>query len=238
MIDNSNSEDRFNVTLVRSKLSHRPYTKIDNKYRGPTWINDIGLQTVSRTIEAVYELAQRLQHASSTCMVMGTARQPVLHNVNRTLKNFIEEPIYLLVLDLDKYEGKNIKEKGHDITHYEAVQDAEAFIRQWLPPEFHDTSFVLRFSGSFLYKEKADYLRCHILFLLEDPQYPREIGMWIKQDRIPVDATWYFNLTQPIFTAAPIWQNEQDPLATRKSRLPRVSLIRRIIDCVAPGWQP
>ena len=41
--------EKFSITLVRSRIKSRPYCKTDGKYLGPTWNNDIGLQTVMNT---------------------------------------------------------------------------------------------------------------------------------------------------------------------------------------------
>lgn len=224
--------EKFTITLVRSRIKSRPYTKTDCRYLGPTWNNNIGLQSIENTPEAMFHVCQILATKPDTCMVTGTSIRPEIIDTDRTLKNFNEELIKYLVLDLDRYEYST-----KELTYTSAIKETDQFISQYLPPEFQDTSYILRFSSSFLIS-KAPHLRCHIIFLLEEPQYPREIGMWIKQDKIPVDASFYFNLTQPIFTAFPIWKDIVDPLSIKGSSFPRLSLIKKKRSHVLPGWQP
>jgi len=230
-------EDKFHITLVRSRIQNRPYTKIDGTYSGPTWNNNIGLQTIENTPEAALKILQLLQNKIDTCMVMGTAIRPEIIDTDRKLTNFKEEPITMLVLDLDKYASTNIKTYGKEIKYFNAVEDADTFIKDYLPPEFLNTTYIIRFSSSFLIGIDP-YLRCHLIFLLEESQYPREIGMWMKHDNIPTDATFYFNLTQPIFTASPIFRNIVDPLTLTGENFPRISMVKREHSHVKGNWQP
>ncbi len=228
--------DKFNITLVRSRIKNRPYAKTDGSYLGRTWSNDIGLQTIPNTLPDAFRLLEMLQNKSDTCMVTGTAIKPQILNTDRTLKNFAEEPIHMLVLDLDKYASDVIATSGN--LHYDQVTgEVDKFIEDQLPPEFQDTTYIIRFSSSFLFGKNRD-LRCHIVFILEEPQYPREIGMWLKHDKIPVDASFYFNLTQPIFTAAPLWINGVDPLPLLEGHFPRIGLVQKSQTHVSHGWQP
>lgn len=224
--------DKFTITLVRSRIKSRPYAKTDGGYLGPTWNNNIGLQTVENTPEAMFSICSTLLDKHDTCMVTGTAILPEIIDTDRTLKNFVEEPISYLVLDLDKYEYT-----AKNIDYNQAVKEVDKFINEYLPPEFQDVTYTLRFSSSFLLSEEP-YLRCHIIFLLEESQYPREIGMWIKQDKIPADATFYFNLTQPLFTASPIWKDIVDPMSLKEPYFPRISMVKKNKSHVLPGWQP
>lgn len=221
--------DKFTITIVRSRIKSRPYTKTDGRFVGPSWNNDIGLHSLKDTPEEMFKLCDVMQSKPAVCMVTGTAARPEILNTDRTLKNFVDEPIKYIVFDLDKYERKN-----KDITYQQAVKEVNEFIDQYLPPEFYDTTYVLRFSSSFLLGADP-FLRCHIIFLLEEPQYPREIGIWMRKDGIPADSSFYFNLTQPIFTAAPIFKNVPDPL---HNKLPRVSIVRKERSHVRAGWQP
>ena len=225
--------EKFTLTLVRSRIKNRPYCKTDGKYLGPTWNNDIGLQTISNTPEDMLNICSILQKKPNTCMVMGTAIKSEIIDTDRTLKNFKEEPISFLIFDLDKYEVP----QPNLLEYTGATAETDTFIRKYLPPEFQDTTYILRFSSSFLIEDKP-HLRCHIIFLLEEPQYPREIGMWIKKDKIPADASFYFNLTQPIFTAAPMWMNLVDPLEIKDPRFPRLGLVKKDKSHVTKGWQP
>jgi len=226
-------ENKCTITLVRSRIKGRPYCKTDGKYLGPTWSNDIGLQTISNTPEDMFSLCSMLLDTPNTCTVMGTATRPEIIDTDRTLKNFEEEPVSHLILDLDKYEVKNVHKKDYK----QSVKEVDKFIKEYLPPEFNNTTYTLCFSSSFLLKE-TPCLRCHIIFMLEEPQYPREIGMWIKKDNIPVDATFYFNLTQPIFTAKPLWSNLVDPLSLKDPHFPRLSYVKKDKSHVPTGWQP
>jgi len=226
-------ENKTTITLVRSRIKNRPYCKTDGKYLGPTWNNDIGLQTIPNTPEEMFNLCSILLTASNTCVVTGAAVRPEILNTDRTLKNFKEEPISYIVLDLDKYEVPNLKK----LEYNQVVKEVDKFIREYLPPEFQRVTYTLCFSSSFLIKEKP-YLRCHIIFMLEEPQYPREIGVWIKKNGVPADATFYFNLTQPIFTAQPLWVDLVDPLTLKDPKFPRLSYIKKNKTHVAPGWQP
>lgn len=229
-------QDKFNITLVRSRIKNRPYVKTDGTYLGPTWNNNIGLQTILNTPQDVFRTLQLLQSKSDTCMVTGTAIKPQIVNTDRTLKNFQERPIHTLILDLDKLESSVIA-TGSSLHYDQIIQEINSFIEDYLPPEFQEVTYIIRFSSSFLIGTKP-YLRCHIIFLLEEPQYPREIGMWLKQDKIPVDASFYFNLTQPIFTAAPIWRNLVDPLSLLDSPFPRIALVLKQHSHIPHGWQP
>jgi len=227
------TDTKCHITLVRSRIKKRPYCKTDGKYLGPTWSNDIGLQTIPNTPEDMFNLCSVLLDTPNTCMVMGTVIKPEIIDTDRTLKNFTEEPLSYVILDLDKYEVEGINSKNYDQT----VKEVDKFIKTQLPPEFQNTSYVLCFSSSFLLKEKP-CLRCHIIFMLEEAQYPREIGTWIKKEKLPIDATFFFNLTQPVFTAKPLWIDIVDPLSLKDPHFPRLSLIKKEKSHVLPGWQP
>ena len=224
---------QFEITLVKSKLKAKPYCKVDGSFAGPTWKNDIGLHSVEYDIQSVYEMCAKLSEAPEVCMVYGHAIKPQIINTDRTMANFREEPTYLLTLDLDNYEGGF---KDEFPTYTDAIKESDRFINDFLPPEFHSVSYVLRFSSSFLAKDTK--LKIHIMFLLSASQYPREIGTWIKKESIPADPTFYFNLTQPIFTAAPIFRDTINPLARIDGRFPRVSLVTKELGLVPEGWQP
>lgn len=227
----------FNITLVRSRIKSRPYAKLDGAYSGPTWNNNIGLQTVPDDPGEVFKLLRVLSEKSDTCMVMGTAIRPEIMDTDRTMRNFEEKPVSMVVFDLDKYESPNMIKRGKSITYPQVLEDAKGFVREYLPPEFHDTTFIIRFSSSFLVSPKPQ-LRAHLVFVLEEPQYPREIGMWIRHERVPVDSTFYFNLTQPIFTAAPVWDRLVDPLQLRDPKIPRIGIATGGNPRVPKGWQP
>ncbi len=227
----------FNITLVRSRLKNKPYAKKDGVYSGPTWSNNIGLQTISDTPKEVFNTLQTLSGKPDTCMVMGTAVRPEIIDTDRTMQNFVEEPIRMVVFDLDNYESKSMIAHGKNVTYPQLVGDAKGFIHDHLPPEFQDTTFIMRFSSSFMVK-KGPMLRSHIIFILEEAQYPREIGMWMKQEKIPADATFYLNLTQPVFTAAPMWDSLVDPLRLTNPPIPRVGIATGGNHLVRKGWQP
>lgn len=225
--------EKFNLTLVKSEVKNRPYCKVDGKYAGPTWKNTIGLQPIPYNIDDVFKAFKKLSETYDTCMVYGSAVKRLSKHTDRTMANFEEQPTYLLTLDLDDYEG-GLKDEYP--TYDEAVKEADSYIRDYLPPEFSNVSYILRFSSSFLTKDHR--FRCHIVFLLEDSQYPREIGTWIKSENIATDPTFYFNLTQPIFTAGPIFKDGVDPLDKIHGYFPRVSLVKKDKDKVPEGWQP
>ena len=225
--------EHFNVTLVKSIVPNRPYCKVDGKYAGPTWRNNIGIQRVPYSIEAVHQLCLKLADDPTVCMVYGSALHDRISNTDRTMANFEEQPTHLLTLDLDNYEG-GLKDEYP--TYEEAVREADEYIRNYLPPEFIGVSYILRFSSSFLAKDHR--FRCHIVFLLADAQYPREIGTWIKSDNIQADPTFYLNLTQPIFTASPVFKDNVNPLDRIHGYFPRVSLVKKSRETVPEGWQP
>ncbi len=227
----------FNITLVRSRIKSRPYAKKDGVYSGPTWSNNIGLQTVSEDPKELFNVLKVLNDKPDTCMVMGTAVRPEIIDTDRTMQNFVEEPIRMIVFDLDKYESPNLIKHGDKATYPMLLEDARGFVHDHLPPEFQDTTFILRFSSSFLVKP-GPFLRAHLIFVLEDEQYPREIGMWMKQEEVPADATFYFNLTQPVFTAAPIFKELVNPLRLRDPVIPRIGIATGGNQTVRSGWQP
>ena len=227
--------NEIDVTLVQSVIKNKPYTKIDGKYSGPTWKNNIGRFKIGYTIGEVSKMMRNLSEKPEMCMVTGTARQDKITGTNRTMRNFLEQPIYLLTVDLDKYEGPNIAKHGDKATYDHLTKDADDFIRQHLPPEFHKASYIMRLSSSMFIK-KDPLLRAHLTFLLAEPQYPRELGLWMKTEKIPADPTFYFNMTQPIFTAAPIFDKMLDPLQLRT--IPRVSTVMKERDHVSGDWKP
>jgi len=121
-----NMTDKLVITLVRSRIKSRPYAKTDCKFVGPSWNNDIGLQSVKDTPEDMFNICKVLLTKHDTCMVTGTAVQPEIKDTDRTLKNFVDEPIKYLILDLDKYEYNTAKAK--DITYDKAVKEVNKFI--------------------------------------------------------------------------------------------------------------
>lgn len=225
--------EKFKLTLVKSEVKGRPYCKVDGRYAGPTWKNTIGLQAVPYSIEGVFKVMKKLSIAYDTCMVYGYAIQSVIKHTDRTMANFEEQPTYLLTLDLDDYEGEL---KDEYPTYEEAIREADRYIQDYLPPEFNNVSYILRFSSSFLTRDHR--FKCHLVFLLADSQYPREIGTWIKSENVQTDPTFYFNLTQPIFTAGPVFKDNTDPLDKIHGYFPRVSLVKKEKEVVPAGWQP
>ena len=123
--------DKFNITLVRSRIKNKPYAKTDGTYLGPTWNNDIGLQTIQNTPQDAFNLLRILQSKSDTCMVTGTAIKPQIINTDRTLKNFIEAPISMLVLDIDKYPSDVIATSGN-LNYDQAVNEVDKFTEKYL----------------------------------------------------------------------------------------------------------
>jgi hypothetical protein len=229
--------ETFTITLVQSKIKDRPYTKTDGKYAGPTWINDIGLQTVKIDLNEVHGLFSKLQKIPLVCMVYGEAIRERIPSTDRTMKNFRENTTHLITFDLDDYRTPNLKRCGADVTYNQVVEDADYFIERNLPPDFHNASYILRFSSSFLLKEDGR-LRAHLIFISERPQFPREIGLWMRQLEMPADPTFYLNLTQPVFTAAPQFFDTVDPFAVREDYFPRISIVRKATDVVEGEWLP
>ena len=225
--------DKLNVTLVRSTIKSRPYAKTDGKYLGSTWQNNIKNQEINSDPESMFKLMQALEKASDTCIVSGTAVRDKISHTDRTLKNFKEEQIGYFVIDLDEYEVEGLRNKSYQ----QVVGEANKFLAENMPPEFRDTTYILCFSSSFL-MEESDFLKCHMIFLLEEPQYPRELSEWIKHNNIKIDNSFYRNLTQPIFTAAPIWESMVDPLSLKGERFDRVSLIRGLRSHVPSTFKP
>lgn len=237
---------QIEITLCKSETLSAPYTKTDGLPKYFPKLNTIGIRPLEKNTRQVYKYFKNIQSRADLAIMYGTPKVPdgkmALTKVRRTGDNFTEEPIHLLTFDLDKYlppQSEMLKHhRDGNLRQEHITTDIETFIKEELPPEFRDVQYFYRLSGSFLSAHKKNLvLRAHVCFVLEEPLYPREIGMFIKQQDIPADPTFYFNLTQVVFTAAPLWKDLPDPM--QEAELERMVYVgAKEKEFVPASWKP
>lgn len=116
----------------------------------------------------------------------------------------VDLPSHLLVADID---GKAMPP---GVTWGSNLEDiGRAAVREFLPPQFHDASFVIKASAS---AGMSEDLRCHLYFFSDDYIYGNVMRRYFHG--LGLDGSVY-TATQPIYTGKPVFVGMEDPLPRR-----------------------
>ncbi len=223
------------IAFCTSSHSDKLYSKIDGTLSSLPFYNCLQFLEIPVDIQQYFTTYQNVINQPATCKIYGIPAQSPMNNVRRTNKNLISYPSHEVVFDLDKVASPTIDQAKQDHLTLQHVQtDVDNFIYQFLPGQFHNTSYILRLSSNFAVK---DGLRVHLHFVSQEALYPEDLRNWVKTTRLPVDASIY-RLAQPIYTAAPVWKNTPDPLYNFPELQPRVFLIQKYQNILPEKWFP
>lgn len=223
------------ASFCTSAHTTKVYNKIDGVLSSLPFHNTLQCIEMELDIVKYHQLYLDVSTQPEVCKIHGIPHQSPLNNARRTNQNLIDYPVHEIVFDLDEVPGPTIDQAKNDYLTLQHIQnDTDNFILQHLPPEFHNASYILRLSSNFLIKAG---LRVHLHFLSQEAIYPRDIQNWTVGSKIPVDPRIYV-LSQPVFTASPIWDKKTDPLQNFPDLQARVFLIKKHLDLLPENWFP
>lgn len=164
------------------------------------------------------------QSARNAFLVRGTVRPDAPKVIQRTLKKgenpFILDTASLLIpVDLDSETAP----EGLDTSDILAVGD---YLRSRLPPELQDVSCVVQLSagyGLWDYRPGQRVLKARLWFLNDEAMTGAELRRWFKAHNkrgqcALMDAA-VATPSQPIYTAAPLFEGMTDPVRVRLALL-------------------
>lgn len=223
------------LSLCTSEHKDRLYCKLDGIASHFPFFNTLSFLKMPLDINSYYDMYVQLSTRYDICKITGIPQKSPMTGARRSNANLLELPTYEITLDLDSIKAPTIDVQKHDHLTLDHIQlDTENFIRQYLPPEFHGVSYIIRLSSSFIIK---DGLKVHLHFLSSEPLYPGDIRNWLISKKIPVDPSIY-RLSQPIFTSSPLWNKTEDPLSNHPALQSRIILIRKSQDLLPSAWFP
>ena len=172
-----------------------------------------------------FECIQK-QAAAGACMYKGLLKRKIKNESRAFLTDRIAQT-ELLVLDLDGIEFPLVRKSTLNTHDIQTI--SEQFI-SYLPPEFHDVSYVTQASASL--GLKGNKASMHLFFILKNPISPTVLKEWLKtlnyeieflanQLKLsangqslsyPLDVSLAEN-SKLIYIAAPKFTETQDPIA-------------------------
>lgn len=164
---NSHPAEKQNMqlTFLEAKV---PLTKSykqnpDGSYKGGGYPGVTNFTSMTETVESAADFATALKtHAGSGhCLLTNSLTQPIVQSSRAKLSDK-EELREWIVLDIDGIDG---------------ITEIDHFITKCLPPQFHQTSYVVQHSPSSGIKSGV---RAHLFFLLSDQVDVRSVSAWLK----------------------------------------------------------
>ncbi|MDO8811474.1 MAG: AAA family ATPase [Gallionella sp.] len=157
----------------------------------------------------------KLNSMHSSCIIRGTKAAQAIESseypghYRRTNDNFHDQPLHLVMLDIDKYQVSG----GIDPVQ-NPVEAIEQYINAVLPA-FRNVSYCWQLSGSAGLPKYKGILKAHIWFWLSTPRTSFEMKQWAKATSPLIDAS-LFQQVQIHYTAAPIFDaGVADPVTVR-----------------------
>ncbi len=200
------------------------------------WFNDI---------EHVLAVLLRQSHRNAF-LIRGTVRPDAPKVIQRTLKKgdnpfILDTPSLLIPVDLDSETAPD----GVDTSDILAVGD---YLRSRLPPELQDVSCVVQLSagyGLWDYRPGQRVLKARLWFLNDEAMTGAELRRWFKAhnkrgNHALMDAA-VATPSQPIYTAAPLFEGMTDPVPVRLALLlgdRDVATVRPPVQQAAPTPAP
>lgn len=129
--------------------------------------------------------------------------------VRRALDYFDDQPLHAVLIDVDGFVPLTCDALE---TPEEAIAE---FVQTMLPMEWAGASYHWQLSSSFGHPSKADKgLMAHLWFWLERPLTSAQLRAWAKSSGLAADKA-LFNPVQAHFTANPVFEDCEDPVAAR-----------------------
>lgn len=129
--------------------------------------------------------------------------------VRRALDYFDDQPLHAVLIDVDGFTPLTCDALD---TPEEAIAE---FVHTVLPMEWAGASYHWQLSSSFGHPSKAAKgLMAHLWFWLERPLTSAQLKAWAKASKLAAD-TALFNPVQAHFTANPVFEGCEDPVAVR-----------------------
>lgn len=211
------------ITVLTGKLSAVKHYTINNgvPQKGqviPGKVFDSQTETV-HNLQELYQLILRVAEDPHKFIIRGKGVHFNQFNVQRTIhepKNFIEVPSDWVCIDFDNAETP------YDRTSIEAI---DFLIQERLPPEFHNRSYILQWSGSAGLEYNGKPIKAgtnaHLFFYLDSALSVKHFKHWLDRDKVDY-AT--LNTVTPIFVC---------PLVEKDSRIddiidgPKIQIIKK-----------
>lgn len=149
-----------------------PLTKTYEKRSNGEYVGGAypGTTNFTSSVEDVATIAQfaEVLHAHAVaghCLLTSSLQRPIKNESRAGLSDQHERREWIL-LDIDGLAG---------------VESVEDFVREVLPPHFHDASYVVQYSPSHGIKPGV---RAHVFFMLYDKVDPRSIESWLAETNL------------------------------------------------------
>lgn len=167
---------------------------------------------------SMHEALLRVSHNPTSFVIRGQLKEDVditkpvyrrCHKKNNDTAHFKEIPRHWLMLDFDKVSVSEWSDLFVDPES--AVED---LIYRHLPNLFCDVSCVWQLSSGAGTSDPDGTLSLHLWFWLDRPMCKEELDVFCVLHASAVDRA-VFGTVQPLYTAAPVFQNQCDPLPRR-----------------------
>lgn len=177
---------------------------------------------VTREVRDIGELSALLRTMESkprSCLIRGAyvgdeiaqQRDPDYKPgmVRKALDYFNDQPLHVVMIDVDRFTPLTCDPID---TPDEAVNE---FVHTCLPRGWHGVSHHWQLSSSFGHPTKVnDGLKAHLWFWMDKPLTSAQLKAWAKATCLQADLA-LFNPVQAHFTAGPVFEGCDDPIAVR-----------------------
>lgn len=226
--DNSTGVDRLTVLETAGKPPNRLVFAKTHKVDGTTkpYDHPKSVKFKVREVSDLLSLAKLLKELRGNpyaCLIGGAPLEdrdameaaPVGKPfVLRCKKNFVDQPLHTLMLDIDDYQPENYDPQTHP------VLCIVEFIEKHLPEAFHKASFIWHLSNSAGLPGKEHVLKAHVWFWSRTPYSCSQYDAWAlvavngcrRQKPLVVDTSIY-SQEHVRYTADPVFEEGRpDPI--------------------------
>lgn len=226
--DNSTGVDRLTVLETAGKPPNRLVFAKTHKADGTTkpYDHPKSVKFKVREVADLLSLAKLLKELRGNpyaCLIGGAPLEdrdameaaPVGKPfVLRCKKNFVDQPLHTLMLDIDDYQPENYDPQTHP------VLCIVEFIEKHLPEAFHKASFIWHLSNSAGLPGKEHVLKAHVWFWSRTPYSCSQYDAWAlvavngcrRQKPLVVDTSIY-SQEHVRYTADPVFEEGRpDPI--------------------------
>ena len=200
----------------------------------PTWFEPRLITVANLSNRTLLGVLRKLSDNPNGLLIQGKLKKPEIRLVRKSKEYFGERDTWFLFLDI---EGVFVP-AGTDSTADEAV---EWFIREHLPPEFHNARAAWYHSGSA--GTKGQELKLRMVWPLASPVSLKTIEQWSKHQHASghgIDPRVALP-TQEIFIAPPVFATpEEDPFygldrfGSREGKLLEYTFARPLLEISTP----
>lgn len=232
--NNSNAQDNITILRCDHRRSLTKTIKADGTRISPTTAKYF--EHTQEEINSIYGLLPILNSIATdrtACVIRGTMKDGIEQRTRRIKENVNDTPHCWICLDFDSIP---MPEHMDPIS----VSAADFLIRQALPPEFHQATYIVQSSSSAGLKEQV--INCHIWFYLDAFRSNDELKAWasvvnqlaidkalVESGKKAIDVS-LFDSVQIHFTADPYFEvPSHDPFRDK----PRIYLVKKQQDNVS-----